>query len=430
MKCIFSATHPTNIHCSLQRVHSHPTVGWVPIGMKGRARAKWLINFPHVLISYLSILMLFSCTGKHTSTESSTADQPDTLSFQHTVIDSLGPENPWAKIIGDIDGDGAGDIIIGGQNGPLVWYQYPDWEKFLIVEGGYETVDGEAGDIDDDGDLDIVMGGLFWYENPGSGVATTQASWITHQIADHPTHDVELGDMDGDGSLDVVTRDQSAFGSKAGNQIYVWLQRRDGWERQVIDCPHGEGIDVANIDGDQDPDIVIGGVWYENEQTSWVEHVFAEWHPNADVKVADLNRDGRQDILLTPSELKESLYKISWFAQPAAADGDWQEYLIQDSTEAVVHGAEVADFNKDGWPDIVAAEMHQGYDPDEVMVFINPQEGTLWEKIIVATRGSHLIQAADIDKDGDIDIMGANWSGDYQPVELWENQLNKKEPAQ
>ena len=28
----------------------------------------------------------------------------------------------------------------------------------------------------------------------------------------------------------------------------------------------------------------------------------------------------------------------------------------------------------------------------------------------------------DIDKDGDMDIVGANWSGPYQPIEMWENK--------
>ncbi|MFH1718766.1 MAG: hypothetical protein ABIF19_15530, partial [Planctomycetota bacterium] len=35
---------------------------------------------------------------------------------------------------------------------------------------------------------------------------------------------------------------------------------------------------------------------------------------------------------------------------------------------------------------------------------------------------SHCIRVADVGNDGDMDIIGANWSGGYQPVEMWENK--------
>jgi hypothetical protein len=77
--------------------------------------------------------------------------------------------------------------------------------------------------------------------------------------------------------------------------------------------------------------------------------------------------------------------------------------------------------NGDGRVDIVTAEMHQGADPDEVDVYLNLGRGDSWRKQILSTKGSHYVRIADIDGDGDPDLVGANHAGDYQPVEMWEN---------
>jgi hypothetical protein len=348
--------------------------------------------------------------------------------FDHIVLDSEGPKDPWAKITGDIDGDGFADVIIGGRQGPLVWYAYPKWTKAVISDGGYKTVDGEVGDVDGDGDLDVVMGGLIWYENPRRGGETAKSPWKPHKVADHPTHDVELADLDGDGDLDIVTRDQSEFGHKAGNKIYLWWQNADAtWMQKVIDCPHGEGIALSDIDKDGDPDVVIGGIWFENTRDvvdgAWNAHQYGSWHPNATVQIADINGDARPDIVLSPSELQKQFYKMSWFEAPSDPKKDnWTEHIIVEPIECVIHGLATADINGDGMIDVVSSEMHQGADPDEVAVFVNQAKGSAWKKQIISSRGSHLIRAADIGNDGDIDIVGANWSGPYQPIEMWENK--------
>ena len=67
--------------------------------------------------------------------------------------------------------------------------------------------------------------------------------------------------------------------------------------------------------------------------------------------------------------------------------------------------AGTADFNNDGLPDIVTAEMHQGEDSDEVMVYYNQNQGESWDRQVVSEKGTHLVRTGDItDHDGDIDL--------------------------
>ena len=374
-----------------------------------------MINKAHIIVALALLLIVSSLVFAG-------------IPFNHVIIDNTGPKDPWAKITGDINGDGFEDVAIGGRQGPLVWYAYPAWSKSVIADGGYNTVDGEMGDVDGDGDLDVVMGGLIWYENPRPDGNPAKSKWKAHKIANHPTHDVELADLDGDGDLDIVTRDQSEFGHKEGNKIYLWRQNADAtWTHKVINCPHGEGITLGDIDRDGDADIAIGGIWFENTRDivngPWSAHRFGDWHPNATVQIADINNDSRPDIVLSPSELGGQSYKMSWFEAPADPKMDnWTEHVIVEPIECVIHGLATADMNGDGMIDVVSSEMHQGADPDEVAVFINKANGSAWTKQVISTKGSHLIRAVDIGNDGDIDIIGANWSGPYQPVELWENK--------
>lgn len=348
--------------------------------------------------------------------------------FEHIIVDAEGPSDPWAKIIADIDGDGALDIVIGGRKGPLVYYRNPDWTKYLIADGGYRTVDGEAGDMDGDGDSDIVMGGIIWYENQLPSRNPNSGPWEQHLIADHPTHDVELADLDGDGDLDVVTRDQSAFSNPRGNELHIWVQDVNGWKNLMLRCTHGEGLAVADLDLDGDMDIVLDGVVFENlnqnplEAANWTERPFATWHHSACVAVGDIDGDMRPDIVLTPAELRGGEFRISWFRTPPTLEGKWTEHIVDLPVETVYHSVQLADMNGDGFTDIVTAEMHQGRDPDEVAIYYNRINGTEWRKQVISETGSHLVQVGDINGDDIPDLMGANWSGPYQPIELWINQ--------
>ncbi|MBI1389461.1 MAG: hypothetical protein GC154_13540 [bacterium] len=341
------------------------------------------------------------------------------MTFEHIVLDDNGPHDPWVKTIGDLDGDGAPDVIIGGRGGPVYWYPNAAAPAVEIATGGYNTVDGECGDIDGDGDEDVVIGGEFWYENPRPASDPKSGHWPEHRISELRTHDIELADLDGDGTLELIARDQSGFGHNTGNRIHLWKHKGDDWIHSEFEIPHGEGLLAGDLDKDGDVDIITGGYWYENDGagSGWAAHPLApEWHPDAAVAMGDLNGDGRNDVALTRSE---GPYRLSWFEAPRGGDGAWTEHPIDPSVD-FAHGVRIADMDGDGRNDVVTAEMHQS-ERDRVMVYLNPGAGSDWKRVILAETGSHDIRVADLNGDGRPDIMGANWSGPFQPVEIWLN---------
>jgi len=228
-----------------------------------------------------------------------------------------------------------------------------------------------------------------------------------HRVDNRRGHDLLAADLDGDGKVDLVMRDQSSFGSMSGHSIFIYKQITPiKWTVRELRCPEGEGVRIADINGDGRPDIVIGGSWFENSgdilKGAWSEHIFTtEWnYAHTKVVVGDLNGDGRPDIILAPAELRGGSHRIAWYEAPADPKaGNWKQHVIEEPVETVVHALAVADFNRDGRIDLVAARMHQGKSPQEVVVYLNAGGGLRWKRQAIATTGSHDIVATDLDGD-------------------------------
>jgi hypothetical protein len=163
--------------------------------------------------------------------------------------------------VGDISGDGTPDLVLGSQRSSgagLVWYEAPAWTRHEVASGEF-TTDGAVADLNGDGMQDIVIGderiGLRLFENPGGG-----RSWNERVLGGGYVHDVVAGDVDGDGRGDIVTCSKS--------EVVLWAATEGGWTRRVLLSRPGEGIALADVDRDDDLDVVFGGSWVENAGTS------------------------------------------------------------------------------------------------------------------------------------------------------------------
>jgi hypothetical protein len=339
--------------------------------------------------------------------------------FEHVVIDGDGPQDPHIKAVGDLDGDGRDELVVASSaGGPLVWYDLATLAKHEICPAGEWSCDAEVVDMNGDGAPDVLISEWYgqneieWFENPGS--APEEGPWEKRVIGPPRAHDVCVGDLDADGQIEIVTRDQG----DNGDIIHVYKRGGEDWQRRQIPCPTGEGLALAQIAGGERLDIVIGGLWYEAPadplEGEWAEHRFTEWPGDAVVRPADMNGDGRVDVVLTRSE---GPHRVAWFEAPAdPRRPGWEEHLIGDDVD-YAHSLRICDLSGDGSLDVVTAEMHQS-DRRRVLVYLNGGDSLSWQRRVLAESGSHNICIADLGERGRA-IVGANWSGPHQPIEMW-----------
>ncbi len=345
----------------------------------------------------------------------------------------------------DINKDGQNDII-GAGSPRIYWLTYPDLtNRHAIATStgvGYEI---HAGDIDNDGDLDVACsgGGMCWFENPLPGGDPESGPWKKHAAGSEGTsmvggsHDFKIGDIDGDGKIDMVERDQGW-----NRYIVYWQKSPDSWDIFNVSASQaGEGTALGDVDLDGDLDISDGWAWFEcpgsandgtcNPKGSWTQHNVGDaTHHLTRAAIADINEDGRPDILSCPSEFGGNALK--WFEAPEdPKGGGWQEHVLVSYGDPNFHTLQAGDIDLDGHTDIytgsTAYHMLTGKPQNAKLmwIFYNVNgDGSDWEEQKWQSPGG-VWQGVlrDVGSDGDLDILTADYNGGNQS-EFWENKLD------
>jgi hypothetical protein len=223
------------------------------------------------------------------------------------------------------------DLVAGGKGAgaAIGWFESPakarqlaDWKWHELRPVGW-LMSLVASDMDGDGDMDVVYSdrkgkrsGAYWLENPGADAA--QMPWREHAIGGQGTEAMfmHLADLDQDGLEDVLLAVKP--------QEILWFRRENptgqSWQSHSIPLPANTGTAKA-------------------------------------VNVADLDRDGKQDLLFSCENARAPWHGLMWLSsddQPQA--GKWTPHELS-GADGVKHDLIAAvDLDDDGDLDVVTTE--------------------------------------------------------------------------
>ncbi len=354
------------------------------------------------------------------------------VKFKKRLIDNVKYE---VCAVFDVNNDGITDIVSGEY-----WYQGPDFKKKHKIcdityndEYYYDFCDYGM-DVNGDGLTDIITGSWFgatleWRENPGN-----DTGWKLHSVDKcGAIETIMFYDIDNCGTPEIfpnTPQDSQVF--------YKLIKDKKGkgtavFEKYVIKegrSKHGMGL--ADINGDGRIDVILSDGWLEQPDNPFVTPW--KFHPEFDLGRAsvpilayDVTGNGLLDIIAGQAHD----YGLAWWEHKIGPDGErsWIKHDI-DNTASQYHDMRLADIDGDGKPELVTGKRyraHNGKDPgadDPLGIYYFKIENSGFEKHIIdfgpageASGCGLCFQVADTNGNGRLDIVAPGKDGLY----LFEN---------
>jgi hypothetical protein len=358
----------------------------------------------------------------------------------------------------DYDNDGYLDLYV--VNGSL-WNVVPRRNQLFHNEGDgtfTEILTGDVvndlglswvaacADVDNDGFIDIaVSNGLQEenqiYFNNGDGTFTKVTEGPTTALSS--SNSVTWADFDNDGYLDLFSANDGAGGSSEDSRNTLFRYTGSGFEQVisgyiVLETVTSHGNNWADYDGDGDRDLFVtnyiyvdNGLWRNNGNGTFTKvykgHMTNDNGYSLGASWGDYDNDGDLDLHVSNGRLPNNNFQYR-------NEGDGSFTRITDGPIATALLASIgscwADFDNDGDLDLYVgnAELPEGGPDGPNSMYENLGDGSFVE----VTTGPQVtnmgltcgVAAGDYDRDGDLDLYIARFSGESQNNALYRNEGN------
>lgn len=306
-------------------------------------------------------------------------------------------------------------------------------------------------DVDKDGLMDVVVAdlGSFYPSDEPNGTVY----WLKQEKGGHfhprpllqhvgRVADLRAGDFDADGRTDFVV---AVFGWRKIGQITLLQNiaapgQEPEFEPSTVEGKTGAvALDVLDADGDGDPDFVAllsqqheSVVLFLNDGRGQFRSkiLYQAPHPGwgfSGMKAVDLDADGDLDLMLangdsfdTEAKLIKPYHGISWLENTGGLT--YQYHRIADLP--AVHGVDAADLDGDGDIDLVAGVfMSEAVEETDTLLWYEQTGSGQFTPHVLETEfpSRAVVTLVDYDGDGDLDILAGNFiaQSDLAATDAW-----------